>query len=151
MNIGFVVNNIAVSEINYELISCVNQLADKDTKTSPYIFFQNISPTFTAVNCMTMNIVGINGFQGKLVAFDLESANIINKNNQNSENYFYLTDLEWLTKVVNYTVVLDILNNFKIYVRSEYHRNIVKNFTGREDIEVMESVGDLVECLISNS
>ncbi len=144
MNIGFVVNNLGNSELTYDLIKEINNNSD----VSSNIFFQNHLPPIIIPECLSMNISGLSGFRGKAVAFDLQSAAIIDETNCKTENILYLYNLEWLHNIINYKLCLDLLNKFKIYARSQSHKAVIENFTGRKDVEVVQSIKELFECLI---
>lgn len=143
MNVAFIVNNLGNSELTYDLIKEINKSPD----ISSNIFFQNHLPPIIIPECLSMNISGLSGFKGKAVAFDLQSAALIDETNCKTENILYLYNLEWLYNVINYKMCVDLLNKFKIYARSASHKNIIQNFTGRKDIEVVGSMKEFFECL----
>jgi hypothetical protein len=147
MNIGFVVNNIGNSEFNYELIKTINGLKDISNQISPCIFYQNIVPPVITPCCFLMNLSGLSNYYGKLVVSEIEAASIVNNNNSNTENWYYLWDVEWLDNVINYELYLGLLSNFKLAARSESYKNILRNFTGRKDIVVANTVEELFKCL----
>jgi hypothetical protein len=147
MNIGFVVNNIGNSEFNYELIKTINGLKDISNQISPCIFYQNIVPPVITPCCFLINLSGLSNYYGKLVVSEIEAASIVNNNNSNTENWYYLWDVEWLDNVINYELYLGLLSNFKLAARSESYKNILRNFTGREDIVVANTVEELFKCL----
>lgn len=147
MNLGFVVNNMGNSERNYELLKLIDKISDKNNDIAPYIFFQNVVPPVSQPNCLMMNILGITNFSGKVVAMDLESAQIVFNNNANTENWLFLWDLPWLYNVINYVACLDMLKNFKLVVRSEEHKSIVENYTGFNNIYLATDMDNLLTCL----
>jgi len=148
MNLGIVVNNLGNSDQSLEVINLINYINEKDNKVSPCIFFQNNIPNIVDPNCLTMNISGLSNFKGKVVAFGLDSAQIVNENNSPTENWLFLWDLPWLYTVMSYEICQRMLSNFKILVRSESHKNNVENYTGRKDIQVIDTLDDLYKCLI---
>lgn len=147
MNIGFLVNNIGNSEQTYEIFKLINKISQASNRLTPYIFFQNIINQFSQPSCLSMNITGISNFRGTVVAFGLDSAQILKNNNSNTDNWVVLWDIPWLYNVINYPVSIDILKDFKIIVRSDDHKEIVKNFTGRDDIFVATNTDELLKCL----
>jgi hypothetical protein len=146
MNIGFVINNIGNSELALDMLQSINGI--KDNKISPCVFYQNLVPPVVNPNCLFMNLSGLSNYSGKLVAMDLESASIIYKNNQKSENWLYIWELEWLSNTVNYNQCMNILDNFKIVTISDTYKKIISNYSGRDDIIVVKNVGELLKCLI---
>jgi hypothetical protein len=148
MNIGFVINNIANSDLAFDLLNTLHTEGEKSNNNSYYIFYQNISPPVMSLPCLAMNITGLANFKGKAVALNLESAEVLSKNNSQTKNYLYLWDLPWLNSVVNYEMCVDLLNNFTVIVRSESHKQNLYNYTGRNDILIAESVTELLKCLI---
>lgn len=147
MNLGFVVNNLGNSEKSYDLLNFVKKIPDINNKVNPFIFFQNALPPLTDPDCLTMNILGISNFTGKVVALDIESAQAVYNNNSITENWLYLYDVPWLNSVVNYQGCLEIMTAFKIIVKSKSQKEIVKNFTGLDNIYVAEDMEALLKCL----
>lgn len=143
MNIFFIVDNLSNSELSYDLIYNINE-----SKNESYsIFFQNHMPPIIQPECLTMNINGLSSATGIAVAFDLASAMIIKNTNCNSEKVLYLYNMEWLYNALDYILVREILDNFKIFVRSESHANIVKNFIGNNQVYIAESMKEFFTCL----
>jgi hypothetical protein len=147
MNIGLVVNNLGNSEQSYEVIQLANKISETSNSLVPSIFFQNIMPNILEPTCLCMNITGISNFKGKIVAFGLDSASVVVNNNTNTENWLVLWDIPWLYSIINYPVCIEILKKFKIIVRSQSHKNIVENYTGRTDIQMVEDMNELIKCL----
>lgn len=135
---GFVANNLIKSELSDKLI----KLSKKDN--SFVIFLQNIQSVMDYQNCAIMNVTYLNGFDGKIIALDIDSAYLINQSNLNAEKIILLWNLEWLYNIFNYTEIVQLLDNFKIYVKSESHKKIVENFTGRGDINLIEDLEELL-------
>jgi hypothetical protein len=147
MNLGFVVNNLGNSEKIYDLLNFVKKIPEINNSINPCIFFQNAFPPLSDPNCLTMNILGISNFTGKVVAFDIESAQAVYNNNSITENWLYLYDLPWLSSVVNYEGCLEIMRAFKIVVKSKSQQEIVKNFTGFDNVYIAENMEALLKCL----
>ena len=135
---GFVANNLIKSELYDKLI----KLSKKDN--SFVIFLQNIQSAMDYQNCAIMNVTYLNGFDGKIIALDIDSAYLVNQSNLNAEKIILLWNLEWLYNILNYTEIVQLLDSFKIYVKSESHRKIVENFTGRGDINLIEDLEELL-------
>lgn len=136
--IGFVVNNLIKSELSDKLI----KLSREDN--SFVIFLQNIQSSMNYQNCAIMNVTYLNGFDGKVIALDIDSAYLINQSNLNAEKIILLWNLEWLYNILNYTEIVHLLDSFKIYVKSESHKKIVENFTGRNDINLINDLEELL-------
>lgn len=135
---GFVANNLIKSELSDKLI----KLSKKDN--SFVIFLQNIQSAMDYQNCAIMNVTYLNGFDGKIIALDIDSAYLVSQSNLNAEKIILLWNLEWLYNILNYTEIVQLLDSFKIYVKSESHRKIVENFTGRGDINLIEDLEELL-------
>jgi len=148
MNIAFVIDNLANSQIAYEVIQFVNSCTKKKNNINPMIFFQNNAPPVINPACMSMNISGLSGFRGIAVAVGLESLDIVEKNNSSTKNWLFVWDLQWLHSTVDYCRCLEALKHFNIVCRSESHKKVVKNFTGRNDIFVAYDADGLYECLM---
>ena len=143
MNIFFVVYDLSNSELSYDLIYNIN----KDKKLPYSIFFQSHTPPIIQPECLTMNVNGLSNMKGTAVAFDLASALVIKNTNCNTEKILYLYNIEWMSNGIDYIFAREILDQFKIFVRSDSHAKIVSNFTGRDDIIVKESMEEFFRCL----
>ena len=111
----------------------------------------NTLPPIVIPNCLAMNISGLSNYNGTVVAVGIEAADIVRKNNSNTTNWLYMWDIVWMTNIVNYKTCIDILNDFKIVARSESHKKIIENYTGRKDILIAEDISELYKCLISKN
>jgi hypothetical protein len=147
MNLAFIVNNLGVSEQNYQIINLVEKINKTTNHAIPHIFFENLAPPLVNPNCLTMNISGLSNFGGKVVCFDINSAQSVYNNNSNTENWLYLWDLPWLGNLLHYTACLNLLSEFKIVARSESHKQNIENFTGRSDIYLAKDMDELYKCL----
>lgn len=147
MNLGFVVNNLGNSEKIYDLLNFVKKIPEINNKVNPCIFFQNTMPPLADPSCLSMNILGISNFTGKVVALDIESAQAVYNNNAVTDNWLYLYDTPWLSNVINYHGCIEIMKAFKIVVKNKTQKDIVKNFTGFDNIYVAEDMETLLKCL----
>lgn len=142
MSLSFVVNNLGNSELSYKLIKAVNN----HPEISSNIFFQNNLPTVIQPECLTMNLTGLAGLTGSAVAFDLESAMIIDNANINTKNYLYLYDLEWLFRPIDFVVARRLMDKFNIFAKSDSHAIVISNFLNKQ-VPVVESIEELFRCL----
>jgi hypothetical protein len=149
MNIGFVVKNLGNSEMSHDLIKTIGKISDESNRITPYIFFQDLIPSVMTPYCMTMNSTGLSSFTGDVVAIDIESAMVLYNNISNTDNWIYFYNIHWLNAVVNFELCSKVLENFKIVARSESHKKIIRNFTGRDDIYIAKDMNGLFECLTS--
>lgn len=147
MNIGFIVKDLGNSETIYDLIKEIGEASEKTNSISPCIFFQNLVPNLLIPYCLSMNITGLSNFTGHAVAIDLEAALLLDNNISNTTNWVYITNLEWLNSVLNFEICSKTLEGFKIVARSESHKKIIKNFTGRDDIYLAKDISELYKCL----
>ena len=147
MNIGIVVNNLGNSEQNYDVLQLIEKINSDSNKMSPCLFFQNVIPSIISPPCLNMNITGISNFKGKMLAVGLDSAQVVYNNHANTENWLLLWDIPWITSILNYDSVYDIMSKFKIIVRSQSHYDIVKNYTNRNDITIAANVDEIYKCL----
>jgi hypothetical protein len=147
MNIAFIIDNLANSQVSYDLVSFVNGFTKRSNDYNPVIFFQNNLPPVISPACMSMNISGLSGFTGTAVAIGLDSMDMLYKNNSRTDNWVLFWDIQWLDAVVDFCACINILKDFKIVARSESHRKIIKNFTGRDDIYLINNMDELYTCL----
>lgn len=121
-------DNLANSELNYDLINYINI----NKKNWP-IFYKNIVPPLMNIDGFVSNFSDLSGYNGKVLSFDLSSLQTAkNICNGNAEFYIYLYDLEWLYKPLNYFYVIDTLKNTKIACRSEIHQKNIENYCNIE-------------------
>ena len=143
MKIGCVVNNLANSEINYQMIKFFNQ----NKNYSPYIFICNHITPIINPEFYTGNITTLSNFNNKVIVFDLECLDLVKSSKINGDIYIYLQEMEWLYKNINYEKAISLLSNVKIAVRSDSHKNIVSNYLGDSEVRVFEKFEDFMLCL----
>ena len=146
-NIAFVVDSLSNSDLSYSCIKMVNGLVNDNT-ISPIIFYQNLYPPAVKPMCLTMNINAVSAYTGTIVATDLYTADIINKNSSRTDKWLYLWNIDWLTQVINYENAIELLKNFNIIVRDHESKYVVKNYCGKDAIILPEfKWSELKECL----
>jgi len=147
MNLGIVLQSLSGSDCAYSAIKMVNGLVG-ETKVSPAIFFNNISPPVMKPLCMSMNVNSISSYSGTLIATDFVTASIIHKNNAKCDKWLYLWNIEWLMASFQYIPQVDMLNDFSLIIRDESMRSVVNNYCGQNP-QVMENFNweELKKCL----
>jgi hypothetical protein len=149
MNVTFLLNNLGNSDLTYNCLNLVSELSSDNT-VSTGIIYKNLLPQLSKPKCITMNISALSYINGNVIAMDLETADILMKNRSNTTNYLYLWNIDWLYDVINYDTALNILHSFKLIARSERHKEIITNFSGIQDIRVVNDFDkkELMSCLI---
>lgn len=149
MNVTFLLNNLGNSDLTYNCLNLVSELSSDNT-VSTGIIYKNLLPQLSKPKCITMNISALSYINGNVIAMDLETADILMKNRSNTTNYLYLWNIDWLYDVINYDTALNILYSFKLIARSERHKEIITNFSGIQNIRVVNDFDkkELMSCLI---
>jgi hypothetical protein len=129
MKIASLVDNIAMSQCNYEMIRSFNKLVSCDCCVS--CFFLNIAPIPLNTNFSVINSYYLSAWNGMVISTSIQSAAVLRKIN-NSKKFLYLYDMEWLRYPSDYKQNLDILRdpNLKLLSRNEDHAKLIKNYCG---------------------
>lgn len=142
MNICFILNNLANSELSFDLISTIN----KHSENSNVIFYKNILPPVIEPQCLVTNLSCLPSAKGTVVAFDLDSAKALDSAGITTRNVFYACDLEWFYAPVNFLVAQELLSKFEVYAPSEKYRQILQNYLNKP-VTVCKSIERFYECL----
>ena len=131
--IAAVVDNLGPTQLSFYLIKEFNSLA-KHTKYSPVCFYNSLSPPVVKPHFATMNISHYATYYGCTVATSVETANLILKTENSSDKFFYVWDLEWLRKPMQFTDVVSIMRDerIKLIARSENHKDLIEKYANRE-------------------
>ena len=140
MNISAVVKDLAVSQNSFYLIKEFNKLLD-NPDVSAGAFYQRASiPASTA--CFGTRICAhISSYNGVLIPNNLELTEMCLKFKNNSDIYFYVWDLDWLSNPVYFSSAMNIIRDkkVKILARSESHAECIENFCNKSPVAIIDN------------
>jgi hypothetical protein len=132
INVAALVNDLAISQKTFYLISQFNQCID-NTDLSVGVFNIRASrpPIKPLFGCK--NVAFLNAYNGVVISTTMEEAEISLKASNNSKKFLYLWDLDWLENPVYFSVAMRILRDdrLKIIARSSSHAEMIEEFTNR--------------------
>lgn len=129
-------NNLGIAITKFELSDMVYCLQTRIIKhrnlfNSISVFIEQSSPPLIQPNFAVMQSSEMVGYDGVLVATDINSASLLAKTPGGTRKFFYVWDLEWLNQpnLVLYGPYMAVYTSPKleIIVRSEEHKDILEN------------------------
>lgn len=130
--IGVILSHTERSQAAYTLIRNINRLVVTNSDISPIIFTEEVTRCCMIPSCPILNMADIWGFDGTVVATNLNNIQTLINSPGPSKKVFYVWDLEWL-RLMNYPIMYsdlyNIFSNPKITVvpRSTSHQAILQN------------------------
>lgn len=128
MFIGFLVNDLGNSQLNYYLTKNANKYLAKNPTSSVTLFYENLTPHAFPAHFSMTHISDAYGFAGPLVATSLLTAERLLAFPKPSASIFYVWDLEW-TRMggFDYRALQGIYCNRRLtlWARSREHSNII--------------------------
>ncbi len=110
--LGLGVSDFGANQLAYELISNSNNFLSKNYKTDIIGFYENLSKYSVNPNFACMHAVELWGYDGPVIACNLNMANDIIKIPTIPKKYFYIWDLEWIfLEDKEYSRLKDIYSN----------------------------------------
>lgn len=131
--IGVLLDNTDVSQLNWRVLSTLNNLNNERQDLNCIAFYMNPSPLCVNNFCSIANIHEVHKVRsGVLIATNLVTAMILNKSQTLAKKIFYVWDLEFVhNKNMNYLNNYNILSSIDLFTRSESYKNAIKNYCGK--------------------
>lgn len=140
MNIAAIVKNLGPSQCNFFLTKEFNKLSEK-SENSCTIFVNDptvpvIDPSFS---CPV--VAFLPHFKGACISTDIYTTQQILKNSSITDKFFYVWDIEWTIKRLDYTKTVDLMRNknLKIIARSKSHADVISNFCNKEVFGIVDN------------
>ena len=132
MKIGILLKDTAASQCNFSVINATN-IINQTTDHVVSLFYINGTNPCVRTLCCTTTLDKIYGFDGRLVATDVETARFLLRHNQNSFDWF-IWDLEWLRNKYQKEDLLALYNSPKFHYvcRSKDHSDELNRFVGTD-------------------
>ena len=140
LNLCATVNDLGPSQKSFYLIKEFNKLsANTEYSCSVFVNQMNVPVTPALFSCS--NISFFSGFNGVAIATTLTEADSLLQTTNSADKYLYLWDIEWLTKVPNFTSVCNVLRDerLNIIARSDSHAAIIENFCNKAPIGIVDN------------
>ncbi len=135
MKLGFLVSNLAVSQINFRLITQSNLLVGSGVENDVVVFYDAIQKPCVVPNFAVMHQAEAWTFDGVLVATDFNSARKLIKFPSASRKLFYVDDLYWLrTEGFSFSSIREVFGSeeLELIARCEDHQKLLSQSFNRE-------------------
>ena len=143
--IGFAVNSLALSELNWRIFEQANSKPLIDT----IIFAQDVDVPIEYTPVPVMKLVEGYGFSGTMVATNVRLANTIDGFPCPRSKFFYVWDLEWLrVRPLSHAYFHKAYTspNYRLVARSDRHAQLLESNWGAR-VEMVLPVPDFQEFL----
>ena len=126
--ISVMVDSLNRSQLSLSLITSFNELSDSRNDLDTIVFYRNptIAPITPLFSCMSDAEAW--GYDGCVIATDLKTAKSLIDVTGPTKKYFYIWDLEWLSKKdFFYDEMFDIYNSeeLELIARSKHHSELI--------------------------
>lgn len=127
-NIGFLINQLDASQISYLLTANLNDLLNNTYLYNATVFYQYINKPLIIPQFPKMNYQHAWGYEGILIATNIETAKILSNCLRATKKYFYVFDLEWLYQPkLNFEELKNVYQNpsIELIARNKSHADIL--------------------------
>ncbi len=133
--LAFIVDNLGPNELAHYLITSGNACLQANTDVDLVAFVHNFIPTCGEPRFAYMNVSEAYGYDGSLIATNLQTADKILNFPGPSRRLFYVWDLEWMRLPNrNYDMFASVYKNcrLELFCRSKQHQFFIRNAWNRE-------------------
>lgn len=103
MKIGFILEDLLASQLNFYIINTVNRILAESNKHDFVLFYEELAVPFATPQCATLNICEIYPFDGLLIGTRLDHAARMANMASQARKVFYVWDLEWMRGKTDFT------------------------------------------------
>jgi len=140
MNIAAIVKNLGPSQCNFFLTKEFNKLSEKcENSCTVFVNDPTIPVIDTSFSCPV--VAFLPHFKGSCISTDIYTTEQMLKNSSKINKFFYVWDLEWVTKRLNYNNTVELMRNkdLKIIARSKSHADVISNFCNKSVCGIVEN------------
>lgn len=151
--LGIALHNLGASQLNYSIISNVNKFMKSNYKTDIICFYENVVKQSMPLDFACMQAIELWGYDGPVVATNLNLALDICKIPSISKRYFYIWDLEWVyMDDKNYNKLLEVYSNpdLTLITRNKDYADLLKSVWNIKVDEIVEdfNIEKLMDILV---
>tara|TARA_R110002110_G_scaffold404333_1_gene622530 strand:- start:104 stop:565 length:462 start_codon:yes stop_codon:yes gene_type:complete len=135
MKTGFVVRNLAPSQLSYYLINSINGEMENSCTDEAVVFIQEPSIKMKANNFSMLNSTEMWSFSGSLISTDISTTRQLSSLFGISKKFFYVWDLLWCRpQWRNHELTIKAFTDpsIRLIARSEDHAKMIKNYCNRD-------------------
>ena len=138
--IAAVVDSLGPTQSSFYLIKEFNKLLD-NIGYSPICFYNNLAPAVVKPFFTCTNVSFYAPHDGCTIADTVEMANLILKTQNSSNKFFYVWDLEWIRKPMDFAATSRVMRNknINLLARSESHKQLIEKYANREVAGVVDN------------
>lgn len=136
--LGFILNSSGPSEISYSVLNGAMERDDLDT----FLFFLQIDKPCIFSTVCQMFYTQAYGFDGPIIATDLNTASKLLQMPTPHKKYFFLNDLEWIRfPQKNYHELEEIYRNTELTLlaRCEDHKKLIESCWNKKVERIIEN------------
>ena len=126
-HIGFLIKSLGQSQLGFQLTYNLNKLANKSYDISSSVFIKKFDVIPSKPEFSIMQMMYAIGFNGILIATDIDTAKILKHTVGVNKKMFYIWDLEWIYQQKLFQDFADVYLDDKIdlIARSQHHADII--------------------------
>lgn len=151
---GIMVDSLSPSQLTFYLVNYVNTIMSRSVHNHFIFFLNEITPFLINPLCPCLNSTEIVQFNDGIIVTTtlndtLRAINAIH----NSSIKFYVWDLEWIRRPLDYFTNYNIFNNprVEIIARSHEHAKMIENYANLTKVRVVENCDmEKILCLHQN-
>jgi hypothetical protein len=131
---GVLVDNLGLSQIAFTTATAIHRYIHEHGEWDISVFIKDLEAHCTPCNFSIMQLYNGYGFNGTLVATNLDLANKLISFPGQKRKVFYMWDMEWFRRPISHNLLNDIYNNpiLDIVCRSDEHAKYFESAWGRK-------------------
>ena len=142
MKYGILLENILPSQLAFFVINHFNELLANNVKDTAFFFLDNITlPIFINPLCPIMNSTEIGQFNdGVILTTTINHTKQAINSINNSKIIFYVWDLEWIRKPMDYLSNIEVFRNprIEIVAKTKEQAEIISKYANITNVRVVE-------------
>lgn len=142
MKLGFSIKDLGPSQLSYYAVKNTNAYVRSNHDISIIGFYENLIVPCVRPEFPVMDMVEVFGYDGNVVATDLNSAAKLINSFSPAQRFFYVWDLEWMRlPYKQYEALYRIYNSpkLKLLARSDEHARAIENCWDKKVTGIVEN------------
>jgi hypothetical protein len=139
--LGIALANVGPSHLSYRVIRGVNEIMRTSHDTDIILFYEQLAQPCVPPLCSLMHINEVWGFDGQVIATNINTASKLVRSPGPSKKIFYCWDLDWLRiQQKQYEQLHSIYSNpqLQLVARSVDHQKLLVDLWGAKNVPVIE-------------
>lgn len=154
ISVSAIVDHLGPSQKSFYLIKEFNKTSHR-TDICVSVFFERASIPVTPLMFSCKSIAFLSGYHHVAISTTIANTDMLLKSNNNAKKYFYMWDIEWLTKPSHYSNISKVLLDPKLSIicRSESHEKLLFNFCNKKAVGIVDNwnINQLIDIINRNT